>query len=118
VYTSSSLALAALEYLVHVEPANVPADLIALTISVPDALGSSTVDAASLPTDWAQVIGAPECRAAGDAWLAAGETPLLRVPAAPIPEEFNILLNPRHPLAARCRIVAERPFAFDPRLLR
>jgi hypothetical protein len=40
------------------------------------------------------------------------------VPAAPIPEEFNILLNPRHPLAARCRIVAERPFAFDPRLLR
>lgn len=118
VYTSGSLALAALEYLVHVDPADVPADLLALTLEVPDHLEVQALDAATLPSDWMHYAAPAACQSAGAAWLAAGETAMLRVPSAPVPEEWNLLLNPRHPDAAQMKVVAERPFVFDPRLLR
>ncbi len=116
VYPSTTLALAALEYLIHIDPEDAPADLIALTIEVPDDLDVETVDAASLPAGWAQAPEPLNCKAIGDAWVAAGRVLALRVPAAPIPEEANVLLNPRHPAAHRVQIVAERPFCYDPRL--
>ncbi|MGH7717478.1 MAG: RES family NAD+ phosphorylase [Gemmatimonadaceae bacterium] len=116
VYMSSTLALAALEYLVHVDPSDVPADLIALAISIPDDVVIQTVDATALPSGWAHRAGGPQCQEIGDRWLAAGSAAVLRVPAAPIPEESNLLLNPPHPDATRFEIVAERPFVYDPRL--
>jgi len=117
VYTSSSLALAALEYLVHLDPEDVPTDLVALTVGIPDDVASETVDASSLPAGWAQLPEPQACKSIGDAWVLEGRTPLLLVPSAPVPEESNVLLNPRHPSAPRARIVAVRSFAFDPRLL-
>jgi RES domain-containing protein len=117
VYTSSSLSLAALEYLVHLDPDHAPADLIALTLEVPDTVSAAEVDPTTLPRGWAQVAGHPACLAAGDAWVREGASLLLRVPAAPIPEERNLLINPRHAEAVHVRVIAEWPFAFDPRLL-
>jgi hypothetical protein len=46
-----------------------------------------------------------------------GRTLVLRVPSAPVPEEMNVLLNPRHSGMRRVRILAERRFFFDPRLV-
>ncbi|HEU5303560.1 MAG TPA: RES family NAD+ phosphorylase, partial [Gemmatimonadales bacterium] len=59
----------------------------------------------------------PACKAIGDRWVREGRSLGLRVPAAPVPEEMNLLLNPQHRDARRVRTVAERPFFFDPRLL-
>jgi len=117
VYASTSLALAALEYLVHVSVEDVPADLVALTIELPDETETETVTVAGLPPGWEQTPEPQACKDVGDAWLRAGRTLALRVPAAPVPEEENVLLDPRHPDAQSVRIVAERPFFFDPRLL-
>ncbi|MGH7527130.1 MAG: RES family NAD+ phosphorylase [Gemmatimonadales bacterium] len=117
VYTSTSLALAALEYLIHVDPEDVPPDLIALTIEIPDDIDAETADAAALPAGWEQVPEPPACKAIGEAWANAGRVLALRVPAAPVPEEMNLLLNPRHSGASRVRIANERPFFYDPRLL-
>lgn len=117
VYTSSSRALAALEYLVHVDPANVPSDLVLLTIEVPDTAHRDAVDLAALPARWAAESEPPECHALGDAWLRACATLALEVPAAPVPEERNLILDPRHPAHAQVRIVSSRPFVYDPRLL-
>ena len=41
---------------------------------------------------------------------------LLRVPSAIVPEEGNILVNPRHPEARKLRVASTRPFRFDARL--
>jgi RES domain-containing protein len=117
VYTSSSRALAALEYLVHVDPINVPSDLVLLTIDVPDTAPRQAVDVAALPARWAAESEPPECQALGDAWLRAGATLALEVPAAPVPEERNVILDPRHPAHAGVRIVSSRPFVYDPRLV-
>ena len=117
VYTSSTLALAALEYLVHADPELVPADLYAITIEVPDDAAIATADVRGLPRGWHRTPEHPACREIGDAWLRAGQTLALRVPSAPIPEEQNVLLNPRHADAVRVSIARERRFFFDPRLI-
>jgi RES domain-containing protein len=117
VYTSGSLALAAMEYLIHVDPSDVPGDLTALTIEFPDTLSMGTVANSALPTGWELPTDLVACQAIGDDWVKAGAVAVLKVPAAAVPEEYNYLLNPRHSSANNVAIVAERPFVYDPRLL-
>lgn len=118
VYTSTSLSLAALEYLIHVDPEDAPDDLIALAIALADDAEVVRADVSALPAGWEQVRDHPACKALGDEWLRGGREVALLVPSAPIPEELNVLLNPRHIGASTIRVTAERPFFFDLRLLR
>jgi RES domain-containing protein len=117
VYTSTTRALAALEVLVHLDPAEAPRDLVLLTIEVPDDATMATVAVDDLPSGWTQVAEHPACQSRGSTWARGRRQVGLRVPAAPVPEEENVLLNPAHPDFSRVAIVAERPFRFDPRLL-
>ena len=117
VYASSTLSLAALEYLVHVDIGDVPDDLVALEIEVPDDGGSLEIRLDRLPSDWNRVEDHPACVESGDEWAAAADALLLAVPSAIIPEELNLMINPAHPAAERIRIPSSRRFAFDPRLL-
>ena len=117
VYASSTLALAALEYLVHIDPEDLPADLVAMQIDVPDDLPGKRILVSDLPRDWNGAPDHPECQRLGDAWLRESSTLYLRVPSAIIPEEENILLNPAHPGASRIEVRDTRKFVFAPRLL-
>ncbi len=120
VYAAASRALAALEYLVHLDVEDAPDDLVLLTIALPDGLPETVVELQALAAeapDWAVVAEHPACRRAGDAWLGAGATLALRAPAAPVPEEQNVVLNPRHPAMREVRVVARRAFTYAPRLL-
>ena len=117
VYACSTLALAALEFLVHVDFEDVPDDLVALAIEVPDDAGAKTVAVNDLPGDWNQLPDHPACAKIGDEWVAEGTALLLRVPSAVVPEESNLLINPDHPRAGDVVVASVRPFAFDSRLL-
>ena len=46
-----------------------------------------------------------------------GRYALLFVPSAMVPEEWNLLINPRHADTARITVVFTARFSFDPRLL-
>lgn len=118
VYTATHPALAALEVLVHTDPACAPVDLRLLTVEVPDDLGVAELDLAALPTGWDDLPVSPVSQHLGDRWLAAVHAALLRVPSAVMPQVTNVLINPRHPDASRCRIVDDEPFRFDRRLVR
>ena len=117
VYTSSTLSLAALEYLVHVQIEDVPDDLVSLEIDGPDDAPVERIETFDLPDDWNQVPDHPACIDLGDAWAASSPGLVLRVPSAIIPHEWNVLLNPLHHEMTRVKVVAVREFAFDPRLL-
>lgn len=52
----------------------------------------------------------------GDKWLASGESALLRVPSAVVPESWNYLFNPRHPAATRPAIRSVSRHPLDRRL--
>ena len=115
VYCSSSLSLAVLELLVHVEPLAAPDDLVAVQIELPEDLAQRRLVPADLPTDW-RTAGRAGLRALGAEWIRAGNEAVLVVPSAIVPAEANILVNPAHPAAARIRILAQEPFSWDPRL--
>ncbi len=117
IYTSGTLALAALEYLVHVEAETAPDDLIALTIHIPDKLKIEVVSVDDLPSEWATGADGARSKAIGDKWLASGRGLVLRVPSAPIPSEHNYVINPAVAAMTSVRVAGRRPFRFDPRLL-
>ena len=119
IYTSQSLSLAALEYLVHVDPLVAPSDLVAMEIEVPDDPGLGVIaEAAHFPSgDW-RGYPAPEWQAElGDEWLKDGTVLWFAVPSAIVPEERNVLIDPRHARMKDVRVVSTRPFGFDKRLL-
>ena len=112
VYTAAHLSLTVLEFLVHVDPEDIPDGLTAFRIEVPDKLGITA--AGELPEDWKTDIAA--CQAVGENWMREGQTAILSVPSAVIELERNFVLNPRHPDFHQIRVVEQRPFAFDDRL--
>ncbi|MYG81866.1 MAG: RES family NAD+ phosphorylase [Gemmatimonadetes bacterium] len=116
VYAASHLPLAALEYLVHIDPEDAPDDLVALGLQVPDDTIASVCEPADLPAGWRATPPPPERRDIGDRWIREGEHLLLRVPSVLVPEESNVLINPAHPDAQRVRVAVTRQFSFDPRL--
>lgn len=115
VYASGSLALAALELLVHVDRTLLPPDLVQVEIEVPDRMKMDRDAVAALPREWRAHPTPPALQQRGDAWLASASAPVLQVPSAVIPEEFNLLINPAHPDAGRIRVVSKRPFTYDRR---
>lgn len=116
VYTSAHLSLSVLELLVHVDPGDLPNDLAAFEIELPDDLLIETVSTDDLPDGWNLAATAPACREIGRRWIEGGSSPVLRVPSAVVPQEANYLVSPAHPEASRIREVGRAPFRFDPRL--
>jgi len=57
-------------------------------------------------------------RALGEGWLRRGNSPLLSVPSALVPETFNVLLNPAHADARRVVVVSIGEYTVDARLRR
>jgi RES domain-containing protein len=114
-YSSQHLSLAVLESLVHYDIAFLPDNLVAYALDLPDG-AVQEVDAAALPSGWAADPLHAAARAVGDRWLRDGASLALAVPSAVIPEERNVLLNPRHRSAEAVLLPAlSRPFSFDPR---
>jgi RES domain-containing protein len=72
-----------------------------------------------LPVETIDSLPADETvfRQLGDEWLEHKGTVALHVPSVLAPRQWNILLNPEHPLFAAIQIVDQTPFAFDSRLL-
>jgi RES domain-containing protein len=107
VYLAEHPALAALEVRVHLDlPFELlPVDYVLMCVAVPDA----ATDGFEAPADTDTVT-------VGDAWLAEARSATLRTASVLVPHSWNILLNPRHPDAARAKIREVEPFRFDPRL--
>jgi RES domain-containing protein len=114
VYTAGNRALAALEMLVHIDRA-APLRFVLIRVSFAMRLLRTLYPSPPDPALRSPVIQ-PATREAGEAWLAAGTSPVLKVPSAIIPEETNYLLNPRHPRFGEIEFGPPSPFAFDPRL--
>lgn len=116
VYASDTIALAALELLVHLGRQEVLAHYVVFRLELRDQQ-VLRLDRASLPPDWRDDPPPPSTALIGDEWLTSGASLALAVPSVIVPEQDNFLLNPKHP---EFQEVAERAttdrFEFDPRL--
>ena len=115
VYMASTRSLAVLEVLVHLSPTNIPDDFCQITFDVPNDV--QVLDVNTLPVNWQDYPEPTALKAMGDAFLKQNKHLLLKVPSAIIKEEFNYLLNPAHPKAHLVKIVEQKEFTFDERLL-
>jgi RES domain-containing protein len=117
VYASTSLALAAVETFVNLEPNLRPADLVSIEGEIPEAVEVERVDLKALPAHWHETRD-ESLRRFGDEWIMAGRTVALLVPSAAIREEWNLLLNPTHPEFAKIKFHKPEAFKFDSRMFR
>ena len=115
IYGATSYAGAMLEVLVHARIGKVPNTQLVVEAEVPEGTAVERAAAPSLPADW----DAPDsisARTYGDAWLAERRTAILLVPSVVAREEWNVLVNPAHPLAASIVVGVPRPVVWDERL--
>lgn len=116
-YAAGNRALAAVEYLVHMDFPRVPKDAMLATIRFPDACRIEEMPESSLPPDWYSYPGPLELQEMGAAWLKACSSLALKLPSAVIRGESIYMLNPAHPDMARVKLVGVEDFPYDPRLL-
>ena len=116
VYASTSLALAAIELFVHLEPGQAPGDLVCISAEVSTEEPMRKLLPEELPTQWWSDSCLPQTRERGDAWVRELSSLALLVPSVPIHPEWNVLLNPLHPGLGELKIDPPQPFDFDARM--
>jgi RES domain-containing protein len=118
VYTSSSLALAALELLVHLGAKASPVSYVAIPVDIPENLLIDRVNKNNLPSNWRDDPPPFTLTNVGKQWVNGGGSAVIQVPSAVIEEECNYLFNPNHRDFAQLIIGAARTFQFDLRLFK
>ena len=118
VYASKYVSTAALEILVHAgSPRAIPKDELAIRVVIPDDMAIQHVSVSELPPNWRE-LNHPACLALGDAWIESGRFAVLDVPSAVVPEDRNVVVNPKHPDFNRIDATdAGAPFRWDRRLI-
>lgn len=118
VYAASSIALACLETVVHLNAGRLPLQRYLIRIDIPDdlAVAAELVATQKLP-GWDALPPGNVSLDYGDDWLKRKRSALLIVPSVIVPDEANILINPAHPDAALIRAVKLRRWEYDQRLL-
>jgi RES domain-containing protein len=116
VYTSSSLALATLELLVHLGVKASPKAHVAIAADIPEIIAIEQVDKSDLPSDWRKDPPPSTLANIGQEWVSKSKSAVLQIPSAVIDEEWNYLLNPQHPDFAQIIIGTVKDFQFDSRL--
>ncbi len=115
-YTSEHQSLAMLEYFVHLDAGDAPADLVLVTAQVPDDVLTETVAADDLPAQWRGSPAPAELARIGDEFARQAKHCLLIVPSALAPHENNWLLNPQHASFRRVVVSSVEPLTYDPRM--
>ena len=113
-HAAQSIALAALEVLVHAPKP--PPDLMLVAIDLPDTAPIDSPRLVDLPDDWANPLPSEDCKAWGKRWCDSREALALAVPSVIFPEERNFVINVSHSQMKGVRLRAIRRFTFDPRL--
>ncbi|QGZ40226.1 RES domain-containing protein [Pseudoduganella flava] len=114
VYASASIALAMLETLVHLGGGDLPFNRFLVRIDIPEAQWNAR-SILEAPGGWDAIPAGITSRTAGDMWCAGARSLLLAVPSVVVPEEHNILINPRHADARLLNATTVRRLAYDPR---
>jgi RES domain-containing protein len=116
VYTSSSIALACLETLVHLGQ-QLPLNRYMVQIDIPQALWDvRTKFDPAVRVGWGAEPPGLVSFDWGTQWAQSGAALVAEVPSIVVPEEANLLLNPRHPDVAKSLAHKVRKWTYDPRL--
>lgn len=118
IYTSSTRALAALETIVHLNSFGLPLNRYLVEFVIPEPLWSAArmETSATVAVGWDAEPASASSADFGTAWATSNASLILVVPSVVVPEEYNVLLNPRHPDIVEVGVTKIRKWLYDPRL--
>lgn len=115
VYASSSISLALLEILVHLQKSRV----LSAYLVIPARFQKrhlKRLDGENLPQDWGAHPPSAPTQTLGDKWVEAHQSLVLEVPSVIVPLETNYLINPAHPAFEQVDVGASLELPLDARL--
>ncbi|CNH56055.1 RES domain-containing protein [Yersinia pekkanenii] len=116
IYLASSVSLAMLETLVHIQDSSTLSEFELFQIEIDDS-NIMLLQPQDWPTGWRDDPAPVATMDVGTEWLASGSSIGLLIPSTLVPSENNMLLNPQHKDFPAClNSVKSLSFAFDPRL--
>lgn len=120
IYTASTRALACLETVVHLGSGGLPLNRYLVRVEIPDDVWNMRriITEATAPVGWDALPTGKVSLDLGDQWLTSLSSCIMEVPSIIIPEEQNILLNPRHPDAVKIKAVKVRKWLYDNRIIK
>jgi len=116
IYTAGSLALAALEMIVHLDDDALLLEYSFVAAEVLSELVLPASDFRTLPADWSNSPAPVANQMLGDDWAKMKASAVLEVSSSIIPLEKNYLINPAHPDYSRIILGGVKKFIFDERL--
>jgi RES domain-containing protein len=116
IYGSETLSLASLETMIRRNGAGFGNNFASMFINVPDDLKISEIEDQSLPKGWNDPLDYSICQSLGDDWYNGKATPLLKVPSAVIPREYNYVINTSHVDIEKIKLIDVTEFIPDPRI--
>jgi len=114
IYTSLSNSLSLIELLVHNTSINTIKNNQLIILELPDSIDVSEILKEEMNSNWQSDI--KYSQTLGNRFLSSSVALMLKVPSAIIPQEHNILINPRHSQFKEVRIKEIISFGYDLRL--
>lgn len=116
IYTAESVALAFLENMVRRQGVGFNSDFKTMIIDIPDDLKIQPVKVSELTKGWRSFTNYSKCQSIGNDWYDKGEKPVLKVPSAVLPEEFNYVINATHVQFKKVQLIDTIDLVPDERL--
>lgn len=96
IYTAESIPLAFLENLVRRKGLGFNDDYRTMIIDIPASLKITTIGVSDLEDGWRDSRDYSKCQPHGNEWYDKGDTVLLKVPSAILPDANNYVINTTH----------------------
>ena len=119
IYTGSSRSLSSLELIVHrasIKP-TINYKVMIIRIDDDDKLYDQ-LDVNILPEKWRSVAAYSKLQSIGSEWYIEQKSLILKVPSAIIPQEYNYIINTKHPeFKEKVKLLEVEDYFWDSRLL-
>ncbi|MCU0325261.1 MAG: RES family NAD+ phosphorylase [Spirosomaceae bacterium] len=115
-YTSQNISLACLENVVHRQEVLLRIPYTLMYVEIPDDMSIKIIDYQDFPNKLIDLEDKSLCQNMGDDWYQSKETCILKVPSIIIPQEFNYIINTKHPDFKQIKLINKEEFWFDRRI--
>jgi RES domain-containing protein len=114
IYAASSRSLATLETVVHRSGINIAHKYKMLKININDSIFVKEISSNDLPAKWESLEAYVDLQEIGSKWYQSNESVVLKVPSVIIKEEFNFVINTKHPFfEENVKLAAIEDFFWD-----
>lgn len=116
IYAAANRSLAMAEVAVHFTLATLPKSFMMVTIYIPDEIEILKIDNSILPANWNVFPHPQSTQQIGDQFIAENKFCVMQIPSVVTKGDYNMLINPKHPLFETIKIIEVEKFPFDNRV--